>query len=381
MPYSSKDANSGISASSTFSSCFSTLKDPRRTNKGHLVYPLEEILFLTISACVSGANGWTSIQAFGELKLDWLRKFYPFKSGIPSHDTISDLFIALCPKAFGDCFMDWVNTVHRITDGLVVSLDGKTVRGIAGSGGRKSSLHIVSAYASMNRITLGQVAVDGKSNEITAIPQLLDLLTLKGCIVTIDAMGCQKSIAGKIAGKGADYVLMVKDNQAGLKEQLIKLFERGDGVKSHREDTAGHGRVETRVCHTTASIGFLDGREEWKNLRSIVKISAERYCKKTGTTSGEDRYYITSLGDDPELLNNAIRSHWGIENNLHWNLDVVFKEDGQLKRAGNSARNFNLISKIALAMIDNEKSTKNSKPNKRLMAACSDQYREKVLNL
>lgn len=364
-----------------FSESFALLEDPRRTNKGNLIYPLEEILFLTISACVSGANGWTSIQAFGELKLDWLRKFYPFESGIPAHDTISDLFIALCPKSFGDCFMDWVNTIHRITDGLVVSLDGKTVRGMADSGGRKSSLHIVSAYASMNRITLGQVAVDEKSNEITAIPTLLDLLTLKGCIVTIDAMGCQKAIAEKIVGKGADYVLMVKDNQAGLKEQLIKLFERGDGVKSHRDVTAGHGRVETRVCHTTGSLGFLDGREEWKNLRSIVKISAERYGKKTGITSNEDRYYITSLGDDPKLLNEAIRSHWGIENNLHWNLDVVFSEDGQLKRAGNSAQNFNLISKIALAMIDNEKSTKNSKPNKRLMAACSDQYREKVLNL
>src|SRR5690606_2797901 len=173
--------------------------------------------------------------------------------------------------------------------------------------------------------------VDEKSNEITAIPTLLDLLTLKGCIVTIDAMGCQKAIAEKIVGKGADYVLMVKDNQAGLKEQLIKLFERGDGVKSHRDVTAGHGRVETRVCHTTGSLGFLDGREEWKNLRSIVKISAERYGKKTGITSNEDRYYITSLGDDPDLLNGAIRSHWGIENNLHWNLDVIFREDGDRK--------------------------------------------------
>lgn len=381
MPYNSKNANSEISASSTFSSCFSTLKDPRRTIKGHLVYPLEEILFLTISACVSGVNSWTGIQAFGQVKLDWLRKFYPFESGIPAHDTISDLFIALCPKAFGDCFMDWVNTIHRITDGLVVALDGKTVRGLADSGGRKSSLHIVSAYASMNRITLGQVAVDEKSNEITAIPRLLEVLTLKGCIVTIDAMGCQKAIAGKIVGKGADYVLMVKDNQAGLKEQLIKVFDRNEGIQSTESVDFGHGRIETRRCEVTGCLQFLDGKEDWKGLRSIVRICSERYIKKTGESSVEQRYYITSLQDDPELLNGAIRSHWGIENNLHWNLDVVFREDGQLKRAGNSAQNFNLISKIALAMIDNEKSTKNSKPNKRLMAACSDQYREKVMNL
>ena len=377
MPYPTREHQS----TKIFSESFASLEDPRRTNKGHLVYPLEEILFLTISACVSGAGGWTSIQAFGELKLDWLRKFYPFESGIPAHDTISDLFIALSPKAFGDCFMAWVNTIHEITDGLVVALDGKTVRGLAGSGGKKSSLHIVSAYASMNRVTLGQVAVDEKSNEITAIPKLLELLTLKGCIVTIDAMGCQKAIAEQIVSKQADYVLMVKDNQARLKEQLVKVFQRGEGVKTDREVTCGHGRVETRTCHATSSLQFLDGREEWKNLRSIVKISAERYCKKTGQTSMEHRYYITSLADDPKQLNRVIRSHWGIENNLHWNLDVVFKEDGQLKRAGHSAQNFNLISKIALAMIDNEKSTKNSKPNKRLMAACSDQYREKVMNL
>jgi len=377
MPYPTREHQS----TKIFSAHFASLEDPRRTSKGHLVYPLEEILFLTISACVSGACGWTSIQAFGELKLDWLRKFYPFKSGIPAHDTISDLFIALSPKAFGDCFMAWVNTIHEITDGLVVALDGKTVRGLAGSGGKKSALHIVSAYASMNRVTLGQVAVDEKSNEITAIPKLLELLTLKGCIVTIDAMGCQKAIAEQIVSKQADYVLMVKDNQAGLKEQLVKVFQRGDGVKTDRDVTCGHGRVETRTCHVTSSLRFLDGREEWKNLRSVVKISAERYCKKTGQTSIEDRYYITSLADDPKQLNTVIRSHWGIENNLHWNLDVIFKEDGQLKRAGHSAQNFNLISKIALAMIDNEKSTKNSKPNKRLMAACSDKYREKVMNL
>lgn len=366
---------------STFLSCFCTLPDPRRTHKGHLLYPLEEILFLTISACVSGANSWTGIQSSGEEKLGWLRKFFPYHSGIPSHDTISDVFIHLCPKAFGTCFMDWINSIHQLTGGQVVALDGKTVRGAAGVGGKKSALHIVSTYASMQRICLGQLAVDEKSNEITATPKILDMLTLEDCIVTIDAMGCQKEIAAKIISKKADYILMVKDNQAGLKEQVVKLLDRKEGLQSAESVDCGHGRIEKRRCDVTCCLQFLDNREEWKNLRSVVRVSSERYNKKTGESSIEQRYYITSLTDDPELLNTAIRSHWAIENNLHWNLDVVSKEDGQLKREGNSAQNFNLIAKIALAMIDAEKSTMDSKPNKRIRAACSDKFRELVLKV
>lgn len=376
MPYSNENPSKNFQVFSTY---FSSLSDPRRTTKGNLKYTLEEILFLTVSACISGANGWTSIEVFGLSKLDWLRKFHPFENGIPSHDAISDLFSVLCPKAFGKCFMDWVNSIHHITSGLVVSLDGKTVRGFTNKD-KKASLHIVSAYASMNRITLGQVSVQEKSNEITAIPKLLELLTLEGCIVTIDAMGCQKEIATKICQKGADYILMVKGNQPELKEQIQKVFRLGNNIKIDVDITAGHGRVETRTCQITQALDFLDVKNNWKNLKSIVKISAVRYCKKTAKTSTEERLYITSLHDDPELLNNAIRSHWGIENNLHWELDVLFREDGQLKRLGNSAENFNIISKIALGLIDNDKSVKNSKPNKRLMAACDDKYREKLLN-
>ena len=277
--------------------------------------------------------------------------------------------------------MDWVNSIHTITAGRVVALDGKTVRGAGGKGGKKSALHIVSAYASMQRICLGQEIVEEKSNEITAIPKLLDLLTLNQSIVTIDAMGCQKDIAQKIISKQADYILMVKDNQAGLKEQIIKVFARDEGVKIAESRDSGHGRVETRRCEVTSCLKFLDGKEDWKNLKSIVRITSERYIKKTGESTSEQRYYITSLMDNPELINASIRQHWAIENNLHWNLDVVFREDGQLKREGNSAQNFNLISKIALAMIDAEKSTKDSKPNKRIRAACSDKFRELVLNV
>lgn len=173
---------------------------------------------------------------------------------------------------------------------------------------------------------------------------------------------------------------MVKDNQPELKEQILKVFKLGDRIKSDTDIAADHARVETRTCQVTDQLQFLDVKQDWKNLKSIVKIVAERYCKKPGETSHEERYYISSLNNDPKLLNHAIRSHWGIENNLHRNLDVIFKEDGQLKRNGNSAENFNIISKMALGMLDNEKSVKNSKPNKRLMAAYDDNYREKILN-
>jgi predicted transposase YbfD/YdcC len=375
MPYQNETAEKKFQV---FSDIFSTLADPRRITKGNLRYTLEEVLFLTISACISGANGWTAIEAFGHSKLDWLRKFHAFENGVPSHDAISDLFAVLCPKAFGQCFMDWVNSIHDITKGLVVALDGKTVRGFANTD-KKASLHIVSAYVSLNRITLGQIAVDEKSNEITAIPKLLDLLTLNGCIITIDAMGCQKEIAKKICEKKADYILMVKDNQPELKEQVLKVFKLGNQIKTATDVTAGNGRVETRTCHLTNALDFLDVKGDWENLKSIVKINSVRYCKKTAKTSTEERFYITSLDNNPEQLNSAIRSHWGIENNLHWELDVLFREDGQLKRIGNSAENFNIISKIALGIIDNDKSVKNSKPNKRLMAACNDTYREKLL--
>ena len=366
--------------SSLFEDSFSTLQDPRRLIKGNIMYPINEILFLTISAVVSGSMAWTSIETFGEMKLDWLRKFYPYNNGIPSHDAISDLFSALSPSAFGSCFMKWVNSISQISEGEIVAIDGKTIRGAASSGNKKYPLHIVSAYAAHNRLCLGQEAVGEKSNEITAIPRLLDLLSLKGCIVTIDAMGCQKEIAQKIVDKGADYVLMVKDNQAELKEQVEKMFRLGNGVTSDSNVDAGHGRVETRVCNTTQDLTFFDTKEQWPHIKSVVQIKSERMFKKTGETSTETRYYISTLPANAKHLNDSIRTHWAIENNLHWSLDVIFGEDGQLKRNGYSAQNFNIISKIALGLLEKECTVKNTKPNKRLMAALNDNYREMVLN-
>ena len=369
-----------ITNTTFFTDHFSSLIEPRRTSKGNLKYPLEEILFLTISAVISGCNTWTSIQEFGEQKIDWLRKFYKYEHKTPSHDAISDLFSILDKKSFAECFMNWVYSIATLTDSDIVAFDGKTIRGVS-SNSRKFPLHIVTAFCAKNRICLGQETVEDKSNEIIAIPNLLEILALKGCIVTIDAMGCQKKIAEKIIKKEAHFILQVKDNQKELKEQIEKVFELQSPQDSNTNIDIGHGRIETRKCDVISDLRFLDGKEDWKSLTSIVRIESLREIKKTGVVSKEYRYYISSLAPDAERINQAIRSHWGIENHLHWNLDVVFQEDGELKRKGNSAENFNIITKAALALIENETTLKKSKPLKRLRAALNDNYREKIMKV
>ncbi len=362
-----------------FHEYFTSLEEPRRTGKGRFFYPLEEILFLSISAVVSGSDSWTTICLFGEIKLDWLRKFYPFKYGIPSHDVLGKVFARLDDKEFAKCFSNWVNSISELTKGEVVAVDGKTIRRSGDGSLGKSPLHVVSAYASGNRVCLGQEAVSGKSNEITAIPELLKVLDIKGCTVTIDAMGCQKKIAKQVLDSGADYILMVKDNQKELKEQVERLFITTATVRDTQYDV-GHGRVETRVCEVIDDLRFLDISEEWHGLKSAVKVQSERYDKKTGKTSHQDRYYISSLPVDAKYINNAVRKHWAIENNLHWSLDVIFKEDESLKKKGNSALNYGLMAKMALVLIEKETTPKMSKPQKRYRAAMDDDFRAKILN-
>jgi predicted transposase YbfD/YdcC len=363
-----------------FKESFSSLPDPRRTSRGNFIYSLDEILFLSTSAVVSGCKSWLSIAEFGRLKTEWLRKYYPYKNGTPSHDTISDLFSVLDPKLFGQCFMNWVQSIANIPASEVVALDGKTIRGLA-STSRKYPLHIVTAFCALNKISLGQISIEEKSNEIVAIPKLLDLLTLQGCIITTDAMGCQKSIAEKIIGKDADYILQVKDNQRELKQQVKKLFANNTKTTVDIKDDFGHGRIEKRTCEVMSDLTFLDGKEDWKNLKSVIRITSERTIKKTGATSVEHRYYISSIFENAPKINASIRSHWAIENNLHWNLDVIFSEDNSLKRQGNSAENFNVMNKVALGLIENEKTEKKSKPIKQLNALLNDVYREKIMKL
>ena len=363
-----------------FQECFSTLEDPRRTNKGNIKHSLQEILFLTLSAVISGCNTWCLIEEFGKLKINWLRKFHPYAYGTPSHDTLGAFFSALDSKNFSKCFMNYACSISEHTQGNVVALDGKTVRGI-GSNSRKYPIHIVTAFCAKNRLSLAQETVDDKENEIVAIPRLLELITLKGCIVTIDAMGCQKEIAKKIREREADYILQVKENQSSLKEQIIKIFNRKTARVRHISHDCAHGRIEKRSCEVIDDLTFMDDKQKWIDLKTIIRIESYREDKSTGKFSENYRYYISSLPANAELINKSIRSHWAIENNLHWNLDVIFKEDHQLKRKGESVKNFNMITKVALALLDNEKSTKKSKPTKRFKASIDDTYREFILKV
>jgi predicted transposase YbfD/YdcC len=365
---------------SLFTQNFSTLTDPRRITKGNFQYPLEEILFLNISAIISGFTQWKEIVCFGEEKIDWLRKFFAFKNGIPSHDILNGLFNRLDTKEFNNCFINWVNSIVVHSEGRVIAFDGKTIRGNA-SNLSDSKLHIVSAFCARNEISLGQIKVNEKSNEITAIPDLLDLIAVKGCIVTIDAMGCQKKIAEKIIEKNADYILMVKDNQANLKEQIEKVFSIQKPEMIDVEEDLGHGRIEKRTCEVITKLDFLDDKEDWKSLKSIIKITSERTNKKTDVYSCETRFYISSISENAKLINNSIRSHWAIENNLHWTLDVVMKEDSQLNYIGNAPENMNIMRKTAMGMLVQEKTVKESKNIKMVKALLSDTYRELILKV
>lgn len=362
-----------------FSHYFSGVKDPRRTNRGHFLYPLEEILFLCVSAVLSGMDDWTSISMFGRTKLEWLRQYYPYRHGIPSHDVLGKVFSALDPDPFSEAFGRWVSSIAELAGGEVVAIDGKTIRGSDDKAGGKSAFHVVSAYASGNRLCLGQRAVDEKSNEITAIPALLDTLSLEGCIVTLDAMGCQKTIAGAIIGKKADYVLAVKDNQGELREQVVKVLGMEPAAEKEVTLDAGHGRIERRTCQVTDRLTFLDDRQDWPGLRTIARITAERTDKRSGETSTRVSYYISSLKAEPGVVGNAIRNHWAIENNLHWVLDVIFREDAALKKKGNAALNYQIIAKMALAIIERESQSRLSKPKKRQRAALDDEFRSTIL--
>ena len=372
-------SNSEYIAHQAFSHYFSGMKDPRRTNRGHHLYPLDEILFLCISAVISGMDDWTSISMFGRSKVAWLRQYYPYVHGIPSHDVLGKVFAALDPVKFSECFRQWINSIAELTGGEVVAIDGKTIRGSDDKASGIAALHVVSAYAAGNRLCLGQQTVSEKSNEITAIPALLKLLELKDCIITIDAMGCQKAIAGVIIEKEADYVLMVKDNQQELRQQVEKVFTLNNKTEADVTIDFGHGRIEQRTCQAINELVFLDGREEWPGLKSVAKIISERTDKRSGKKSTETRYYISSLPAKPKVIGKAVRNHWAIENNLHWTLDVIFKEDNSLKKKGNSALNYNVIAKMALTMIERETESKNSKPKKRQLAALDDDFRSKLL--
>lgn len=355
---------------------FSSLTDPRveRTRE----HRLEDILFIAIASIICGAESWNEMEAFGKAKEAWLRTFLVLPGGIPSHDTFNRLFSALNPQELERCFMDWTRSVADLCENEVIAIDGKSMRGTRSSV-NKNIVHMVSAWAGKNHIVLGQTKVEEKSNEITAIPKLLDLLVLKGCIVTIDAMGCQRDIATKIIGKQANYLLALKGNQGNLLEQVEDSFRFLPINAFDEELDAGHGRVETRRCSVISDLSLIKSKEEWKGLKTLIKIESERYIKSTGKTESETRLYISSLSTDAKLINQSVRSHWGIENSLHWVLDVDFNEDGSRKRSGFAAQNYSLLNRIALNLLKNEKTTKVGVRGKRLKAGWDNKYLIKLI--
>jgi predicted transposase YbfD/YdcC len=304
----------------------------------------------------------------------------PLPGGIPSHDTFNRVFSALDPEQLEKGFVAWVRSIAKLTAGEVVSIDGKALRG-SREAGKKAIVHMVSAWANSNSLVLAQRKVDDKSNEITAIPKLLEALELSGTVVTIDAMGCQRSIARQIVEKKADYILAVKQNQGHLLAEIKDSFRMLAADAVAEAIDGGHGRVERRTCSVIADTSLIEKAAEWACLQGLVRIEAERYHKVSGKTERQTRYYITSLQPQAVRLNSAIRQHWGIENKLHWVLDVGFGEDLCRKRQGNAAQNFSLINRIALNLLKQDKTCKLGMHGKRLKAGWDNNYLLHILGI
>jgi predicted transposase YbfD/YdcC len=368
---------------------FAQIEDPRRSR--NTLYPIEELLLLAICAVLSGADTFVAIEAFGRSKLDWLRGLLPYERGIPSHDTIGRVFGMLRPSEFERCFRAWTRRVQQQTCGEVVALDGKTVCGSGDRAAGADPLHVVEAWATEQELVLGQCRSSGGTNEIEAIPQLLEHLVLEGCIVTLDAMGCQTDVAAAILGAEADYVLRAKDNQAGLRADIERLFARRlvrGAAPDHTAVCGGHGRVETRCCWVldVEDRGMID-QDRWPGLRSVALIETERFvaepqteggCVK-GTTETERRYLLSSLPAEAELMLRASRRHWGIENGLHWVLDVAFREDHSQVRAGHAAENVALLRRLAVSVLKQDEQVGAGIQTKRMRAAWDDDYRARLL--
>lgn len=366
---------------------FEGIKDTRIERQQ--LYPLREILFLTINAVISGSSEWGEVIDFGKLKLDWLRRYLPFENGIPSHDTVNRVIGLINYRDFEAFFIGWIEGLSLSLGGKLINIDGKKLRssvdkilqGKPHHEGGKSAIHLVEAWCSELNLCLGQYKTEDKSNEITAIPALLDLLEISGSTVTIDAMGCQKAIAAKIIDKQADYILGLKGNQEAIHNATKALFESKSYLTEISEETAvGHGRYEVRQCRIIPA-NCLDEtlRANWKGLNMLIEIHSERLILATEAYEVERRYYLGSKIQSAEAYNKETRAHWGIENKLHWSLDVTFGEDKSRKRAGNNAQNFGLIRRIALNLLK----TNDDKPNVSLhrrmnKCALSDEYRCKT---
>jgi predicted transposase YbfD/YdcC len=334
-------------------------------------HTLMDIIILSILAVLCGAESWDSIELFGTTNLTFLKQILALKNGIPSHDTINRVFSILNPRSFERLFMEWANNM-KDSGALksVIAIDGKTVRGSKDSFHNTSPIHLVHAWCVENNICLGQLKTAAKSNEITAIPELLDLLDIKGNIITIDAMGTQTAITQKIIEKEADYIVSVKDNQKTLREEVESTCKGNRPAVDYTDVEKGHGRIETRRCEVFEKGLIVDFDNRWKGLQSVIKITSTREIGDKIST--EERFYISSL-DTKQPFNKYIRSHWRVENSLHWTLDMVFREDEQRKRTKNAATNFAIIRKIALNLLKKD-TGKESLRSKRLKAGWNKEY-------
>ncbi len=360
---------------------FEEISDPRHHNKKH---KLIDIMTIAICASICSADTFKQIEDFGKAKIKWFKKFLELPYGIPSHDTFGRIFARIDPKEFQRCFINWVQAIQEAFEGEIIAVDGKTLRRSFDSNSDKKAIHMVSAWASENGFVLGQIKTEEKSNEITAIPKLLKMLELTGCTVTIDAMGCQKKIAKTIVSKGADYLFSLKGNQGNLHEDVKLFFDgclkdkfKGTPHSFHKTVDGDHGRIETRKFWTTSNIDWLSWKDQWHGLRTIGMVESERQIKNK--ISKEKRYFISSLDSNAENFGKAVRKHWGIENSLHWTLDIAFREDESRIRKDYAPENFAVLRHISLNLLKNEKTFKGSIKTKRLMAGWENSYLEKVI--
>lgn len=367
----------------TIADHFKDLEDKRveRTKKHKLI----DIVTIAICAVICGADSWVLMEAYGKIKQEWLKKFLELPNGIPSHDTFARVFAIIEPQQFQNSFLNWIKSLNKITEGEVIAIDGKTLRHSYNKGKEKGAIHMVSAWATNNRLVLGQCKVEEKSNEITAIPELIKVLDLAGCLVTIDAMGCQKEIVKSIVEKSGEYIIALKKNQSKLHNQVEEIFKTAiskgfEGFKHSEFHTNEdeHGREEIRHYLMLSDIeDKIDPDKKWVNLQSVGMVEYIR--KVNGKSKVETRYYISSLINDAKLLGESVRSHWGIENSLHWILDVAFREDDCRIRKDNAPQNFAVLRHIAVNALGKEKSKKLGIKSKQFCAALDNDYLNMIL--